>query len=123
MAIPQEERRRYVRLNALVDVTYNRHPHKPQEESSLRVSKNISKGGICLIVYEEFKKDDLLDLKIYLPETKIPVEAQARVAWVAEFSIGDKIGKRYDLGVEFIKISDSDIDRIDRYVFSHLKAS
>jgi c-di-GMP-binding flagellar brake protein YcgR len=119
MALPQEERRKYVRLNALVDVAYNKHPRKSGEESSLQLSKNISKGGICLIVYEEFKKDDLLDLKICFSGVKAPIEAVARVVWVSEFIIGDEIGKRYDLGIEFIKISDSNREKIDQYVFSH----
>jgi c-di-GMP-binding flagellar brake protein YcgR len=123
MTLPQEERRKYVRLNTLVDVAYNKHTRKPQEESSLRLSKNISKEGICLIVYEEFKKDDLLDLKIYFPNVKTPIDALARVAWVSEFSIGDSIGKRYDVGIEFIKISESDKDKIDQYVFSHFRTS
>lgn len=119
MEIPQEDRRRFVRLNALVDVAYNKHPSKPGEEPSLRLSKNISKGGICLIVYEEFKKDDLLDLKICFTGAKTPIKAVARVVWVSEFTIGDNIGKRYDVGIEFIKISDSDREKIDQYVFSH----
>jgi c-di-GMP-binding flagellar brake protein YcgR len=119
MTLPQEERRKYLRLNALVDVAYNKHQQKPEEGLSLQLSKNISKGGICLIVYEEFKKDDLLDLRIYFPVVKAPIEAVARVAWVSEFTIGDKIGKRYDMGIEFIKISDSDREKIDQYVFSH----
>ncbi len=119
MALSQEERRRYVRLNALVDVAYNKHPRKPGEESMLRLSKNISKGGICLIVYEEFKKDDLLDLKICFTGAKTPIKAVARVVWVSEFTIGDKIGKRYDMGIEFVKISDSDRGKIEQYVFSH----
>jgi c-di-GMP-binding flagellar brake protein YcgR len=123
MALPYEERRRYVRLNALVDVAYNKHPHSQEEESLLRLSKNISKGGICLIVYDELKKDDLLDLKIFLPDTRTPVEALGQVVWASEFIIGDKIGKRYDVGIEFVKISDKDKDRIDQYVFSHLKVS
>ena len=123
MALPQDERRRYARLNALVDVAYNRHPHEPETESLLRLSKNISKGGICLIVYDELKKDDLLDLKIFLPDTNNPVEAMGQVVWASEFIIGDKIGKRYDVGIEFVKISDKDKDRIDRYVFSHLGVS
>ena len=123
MSLPQEDRRKYVRLNALVDVAYNKHQHKPEEEAMLQLSRNISKGGICLILYEEFKRDDFLDLKIYLPDIKTPVEAVAQIVWVSEFIIGDAIGKRYDVGMEFIKISDSDKDRIDKYVFSHLRAS
>jgi c-di-GMP-binding flagellar brake protein YcgR len=115
----QDERRRYARLNALVDVACNKHPLKPGKKSSLRLSKNISKEGICLIVYEKVNKGDLMDLKVYFPDTKVPVQVLARVVWVSEFTIGDAIGKRYDVGFEFMKIKEADKNKISQYVFSH----
>jgi c-di-GMP-binding flagellar brake protein YcgR len=115
-----EERRKFIRLNALTDVSYTKHP--PKEKIKLSLAKNISTGGICLIVYEEIKKSEILDLKIYIPEGKLPVNAIGRVAWVKEFIIGDASqGKRYDVGIEFIKIKKEDIDRINKYVFNHIK--
>ena len=119
MAQREEERRKYIRLNALVDVACTKHPQEQGKETSFRLSKNISKEGICLIIYEEVKKGDLMDLKIYLPNTKVPIEAMARVAWFSEFIIGDTIGKRFDVGMEFTKISEADKDKISQYIFSH----
>ncbi len=114
----QDERRRFVRLNFLVDVVYHKRPSTEKEKLSL--SKNISGGGICLIVYEELKKSQLLDLEIYLPKEEMPIKALGKTAWVNEFVIGDASkGVRYDVGIEFIKINKEDLDKVNKYVFEH----
>jgi len=119
MPVPMEERRKYVRLNTLVDVAYQK--HQPEVEKELSLSKNISKGGICLIAYEKLKKFDLLDLKLYLPGARAPINAVGKVVWTEEFIIGDiSTGRRFDVGIEFMKISPEDKKKIDQYVFGHL---
>ncbi len=116
---PSQERRKFVRLNVLTDVIYTK--LSPLEKEKLSLTKNISEGGICLIAYEELKESDALDLKIYLPEDKTPIRAIGRVAWVKEFIIGDiSKGRRFDVGIEFIKIVNEDINKIDKYIFTHL---
>jgi hypothetical protein len=112
----QEERRKFRRFNVLADVVYNK--RLSLEKGRLSLTKNISKGGICLIVYEELKELDLLDLKIYLPESKTPISAVGRVVWVRDFIIGDiAYGKRFDIGIEFIEINEKDLNQLDKYLF------
>lgn len=114
-----EEKRRFVRLSASVDVNYTK-KEAVLEEKSLR-TKDISAGGICIISFEPLQESGLLDLKISIPEEASPINAVGRVVWVKEFIIGDiSKGKRYDVGVEFIKISGEDRNKINKYVFSHL---
>ncbi len=114
----QEERRKFVRLNLLVDIIYHRHQELKKEKISL--IKNISTGGICLIVYEELNESEVLDLEIYPPEDTVPIKAVGRVVWVKEFIIGDPAkGRRFDVGIEFIKIDENDINRVNKYVFTH----
>ena len=111
-------RRKFVRLNFLVDVVYSKRLSVRKEKISL--SRNISAGGICLIVYEELKKAQLLDLEIYLPGDDRPVKALGKVAWLNEFVIGDvSKGRRFDAGIEFVKISKEDSDKVNKYVFEH----
>jgi len=115
-----QERRKFRRLNTLVDVTYAKHTSSEKEKLSL--TKNISQGGICLILYDEIKSSDLLDIKIYLPDDKNPIIALGKVAWVKEFIVGSETrGKRYDAGIEFIKINEKDREKIDSYVFTIIK--
>ena len=115
MLVP-EERRKFARLNTLTDITYNR--KHPLDERRLTLSKNISKGGICFIAYEELEEREVLDLNIYLPEDKKPIRVSGRVAWVKEFIIGDQPkNRRFDVGIEFIGIGDEDKNKIDKYIF------
>ena len=114
-----QEKRKFVRLSALVDVIYNKRTATEQE---LSLTKNISQGGICLIAYDEIKEQDILDLKLYLPEDNTPLRATGRVVWVKEFTIGSiNEGRRFDVGIEFIDIKEEDANRVNKYVFSHIK--
>ena len=118
--VKTEEKRRFVRLNVLTDVAYTRRPSSEEEKISL--SKNISIGGLCLIVYETLKESEVLDLNIYLSEEAMPVNAVGRVVWSKEFIVGDPDkGKRYDVGIELIEINEEDVAKIEKYVFAHLK--
>jgi c-di-GMP-binding flagellar brake protein YcgR len=114
----REEKRKFERLNILTDVSFTR--EDSPDARALSVTKNISAGGVCFIAYEQPQEGDLLNLKIYLPEQSKPVIALGKVAWVREFVIGDPVeGRRFDVGVEFIKISDEDFNKIQKYKFSH----
>jgi len=114
-----DERRKFARLNILVDVSYTK--HDTAEKQKLSVTKNISQGGICFVGYELVHEQDIIDLNVYLPGgSKEPVEAMGKVVWVKEFTIGDNPkNKRYDVGVEFTEISDQDSEKIETYMQEH----
>ena len=120
-----EERRKFFRLNTDVDITYAK--HDVSEKEKVTIAKNISKGGICLVVHEEVKKSDLLDLKIYLPKTETPISTLGKVVWVNELLFGGFGGvpqrKRYDAGIEFVKIADEDVNKIGKYIFTIIEQS
>ena len=114
-----QEKRKFVRLSALVDVIYNK---RAATASEMSLTRNISQGGICLIAYDELNEQDVLDLKLYLPEDNTPIQAIGKVVWVKEFIIGSiEEGKRYDVGIEFMDIREEDVNRVNKYVFSHIK--
>jgi c-di-GMP-binding flagellar brake protein YcgR len=118
--MPLEERRQFFRLSVLADVKYDK--REVPDEIRLSLTKNISGGGICLIIYEDFKQGDILDLKIYLPEENTPINAVGRIVWLKEFTIGEgeDSSKRFDSGIEFVDISPEGKEKIEKYVFSHL---
>ncbi len=115
----QNERRKFSRLNILVDVTYAKHADS-KKRGKLTLTKNIGKGGICFVGYEKLKIGDVIDLKVYLPGDNASIVAIAKVNWVKEFTIGDTDSKRYDVGVEFIDIGEVDVKRVDNYVQTHI---
>lgn len=117
-----DERRRYPRLAIDVDVCW--HKIKGQEadkETNSDTTKNISEGGICLMVYEPLAKGDSIYLKFNLP-TGRRINAKGRVMWVDTFEVVSRKNEvsRCDTGIEFIEISDEDRLEVQKFVFSIL---
>ena len=109
-----KEKRKFSRLNLSVLVDY-KIVHKDSSESGN--TKNISAGGICLIVYEDIEIGSQLKLNIYLPEQDFPLLAEGRVVWKDDFIVGDDNRIRFEVGIEFIKIDERDRQVIANYVF------
>ena len=110
-----EERRRFPRLAASVDVNYSVVKKTSAAESS--EAKNISAGGICLIVYQKLKIGTVLDLKIFISDINQTVTAQGKVIWSSHFTVGHDSRDRYDVGIEFIEIDQAARRKISEYVF------
>lgn len=110
------DRRRYPRLNTAVDVVYmiDTQHHKDEEA----VSKNISAGGICLILYEYAAVDTMLSLEINLPGEAGTIKAVGKVRWVKKFMFDSDERPRYDAGIEFAKIDETDQKKIAQYIFN-----
>ena len=113
------ERRRFPRLTVAAAVDYVILNKQTPEEGTL--IRNISAGGICLIVYENIDAGTVLSLSIFLPDNHSYISAKGRVVWKKEFMVSSEQRKRYDVGVEFIEISEEDQKRISKFVFSLLK--
>ncbi|MFA5116353.1 MAG: PilZ domain-containing protein [Candidatus Omnitrophota bacterium] len=115
------DRRKFVRLNSAFDVVYARRKLAPAEK--LALSKNISAGGICLILYsayDDVKKGDILDLTMHLPNQKKAVGAIGKVVWVRRFEIKDKVkGSRFEAGIEFVAIENKDRENVRKFVFAY----
>lgn len=115
-----EERRKFPRLPLNVSVEYTILAHK-EAENILTRSKNISAGGIRIILLEKVEPGTLLELKISFPESKDPIVSTGRVAWIDEFIVGDsKEGKAYEAGIEFKEIDSRDREKIKKYVITNL---
>lgn len=114
-----QERRRYMRLDVSVRVRWRRISEAANTSfGSEGMTKNISAGGICLAFYETVEKGEMLALEIELPTGKV-VRTTGRIAWTRAFDIlGIENEKQYDVGIEFLNISDEDRDDIGKFVFS-----
>lgn len=115
------EKRKFERLNIQTEVIYNKEAATEKEKKSF--SRNISQGGICLIVYEKLEISDILKLTILLPDGIAPIQATGRVAWVKNFSIEGPFGggEKYDVGIEFIKINKEERTELEKYLFTYRK--
>ena len=113
-----EERRKYVRLKATVEIMYT----VIGAPGEIKVfSKNISAGGLCIMTKEQLADATPLQLEIRIPDLQGSIRALARVIWQKRFeTAGEEPQICFNTGIEFIGISDFDRFNINRYVMEHV---
>ncbi len=116
---PLKERRKYLRLEASVKVKYT----VIGKPGTIKVfSKNISAGGLALLLDEQLAIDTPLQLQIKLPDLKASIRAIAQVVWQKDFeSAGVEPKVHFTTGIEFTGISDFDRFNINRYVMDRIE--
>ncbi len=115
------ERRKFKRLDTTkIEVKWKRTALTP----SVAHTKNISAGGICLMLENNdiLNEGDLLDLEFKLSNGK-QVLAKGRVVWSEEIEIIGQNEKRKEVGIEFVEIDDGTRECISQFVFSILNNS
>ena len=86
-----DEKRKYERLNMTDGVN--------SKDSIVIEGKNISLGGICIIMGTEMNVDSVIDMEFHLPGNSNKFTAKAKVIWQ------EKTDKGYKTGLEFTNIS------------------
>ncbi|MFH1190437.1 MAG: PilZ domain-containing protein [Candidatus Omnitrophota bacterium] len=96
------ERRRYVRVDTPIDISYV----VPETGSTLNTStKNISADGVRFETRDRSVKEaDILELKMVAQDAPNPVHAKAKVIWKRKMSLEDAAA--YDCGLEFTEIEE-----------------
>jgi c-di-GMP-binding flagellar brake protein YcgR len=111
------ERRKYPRFPFNVNVKYEV-LNPPTLTVAEAMAKNISFGGISLVVHEKFNIGTLLKLKLSRPgEDKTLFILKGKVIWIEEFSSASSI-EFYDCGIEFIDVILEDQKNIISYLTS-----
>jgi c-di-GMP-binding flagellar brake protein YcgR len=114
-----EEKRQFPRLNWNVQVQWQKHFDVVGPAPQVSTSKDISQGGIRLILREGVSPGDVLDLEITLGGGKI-VRVKGRVVWVDRFEIlgGNKDEVRYEGGVQFVEMSEDVQKELERFIMA-----
>ena len=108
------ERRKFVRIPEDLPITYEVFPIIKTEEF---FTKNISQGGICFFVHEFIPKDSKLKIKLTIKKIPFYFEAVVRLAWIKQ----DPHVERYEIGVEFINISQEAARHLIDYISDIVK--
>jgi c-di-GMP-binding flagellar brake protein YcgR len=96
-----EEKRKYIRIEAPIVVTYKLSGKKPVTKKT--ITKNFSEGGIRFPVYEKLNVGAPLELYIETPFDTIPISAAGQIVWTKALSTEE--GREiYDVGVKFTKM-------------------
>ena len=115
-----QERRKFARLKTSVDVKYTVIGNPGEIEV---FSKDISAGGLCIVVCEELVSDTPLQLEIIVPDIKDPIRALARIVWQRKGKDQDTEGKTlFETGVEFTGLSDFDRFNLNRYILEKIES-
>jgi len=114
-----KEKRQFVRLDLNVKVDWKRisQTSEPAAEFTDR-TKNISAGGLCLVVNEKLDVGEEMQIALELPSRQM-INAIGIVRWINEYEIfGREHEKIYDVGVEFVNINKKEREEINKFVFA-----
>jgi len=123
---PQQERRKYIRLNSVFPVQFrilSLDGKRFLSDWLQGFTNNIAKGGICLTVNNlnpelaQILKDQQgkMSLEIEMSMTRSPVAALAKVSWVEDVV---SEANRYLIGLKYEEIDNSRNNRIVRYTWT-----
>ena len=115
-----QERRQFVRLDTRLDTTYT---VSTTGTTSRTAIKNISGGGICLIMDEVLAPGTRLQMVVKLPDTEQSTQFLGEVVWSEPYEIIGKTERRraVEAGIRFVEISPADHAVVMRYVILSLQ--
>ncbi|MBI4353418.1 MAG: PilZ domain-containing protein [Candidatus Omnitrophica bacterium] len=113
---PVLERRKFVRLHAALEVVYQaiRRSRRPRPDGSFL--RNISGGGVRMVVRDELRCGELIDMEIQIPNLTDAVHAIGEVVWFQARK--DKEKETNEAGLRFRDILPDDLNRVFEYVYS-----
>lgn len=103
-----QERRKFPRYDCSLKVNYV--ADGVASVGGVSMAKDISKGGLRLLVYRMIKKGNLLDIKIFPKNNNEAVEVVGRVRWVNEGLA--TYSPVIDAGIQFTDIKPTDADQL-----------
>ncbi len=115
------ERRKFTRIKREIIVRY-KILSTPEKQLDAK-TKNISGGGVCLITREKMKLETVVAMEIKFPKMNKPILTTAQVIWRSESKLGPSPAghTRFDNGIEFMQISETDRQQIIKYVEAELE--
>jgi Tfp pilus assembly protein PilZ len=78
---------------------------------------NISAGGMCVLTADPLREGMVPSLSFTLPDNADPVACHGRVVWCRTSRIDPEL---FEVGLSFTDISDTDRDRVESFVETHL---
>ena len=116
-----DERRRFVRLDTRLEVSYSVLPSGKMEGAS---TKDISGSGVCLFTNQVLPAGTHLQVSMKLPDRDKPVNFTAEVVWSEAYEVIGKTERRRaaETGVRFLEVSPQDQDAVMQHVILSLKS-
>lgn len=87
---------------------------KVQVEYITAKTKNISKGGLCIIMPHKINEGNVIRVEIPIDNNSKYIKAFCEVQWCKENSTGS-----FDVGVSFIALREDDLEYLNKYILTH----
>ena len=104
-------RRELLRISAEVEVHF-----KNYDQFFKEYSKDISKGGIFIKTEEPFKPQTVLEVKLFLPGEKEPLNAVGEVVHIIDPETAQERGWEPGMGVHFVDFEETMQNRLIKYI-------
>lgn len=118
-----KDRRQSIRINTEIDVLYEViSGNTPKRQTSL--SRNISTGGINLVLNEKLLPGTTLRLQLNLPQKSRPIFTEGKIVWVREISerfTGQEKKRSFATGIKFIQVNPKDEAILHNFVNQRIK--
>jgi len=109
-------RRELLRIQAEVEVHF-----KSFDQFYKEYTRNISKGGIFIKSATPLPPQSVLEIKIFLPGEKNPVDTVGEVVHTIEPEVAKERGWDPGMGVHFVDFPETMQNRLEEYVDSQVK--
>lgn len=116
--IERVQRRRYVRIPIVLNIQYKL---KGVDKIYYTYSKDISGGGVRIILPELLKVYDIIEMRIELISPEPPINCEGEVVWINKQEIL-VINKREEIihaGIRFTLIEEKERERLIRFLFNY----
>lgn len=100
-----------MRLDSTIAVDYHVDTGQSTPNIGNTVTKNISAGGVRIVLKEKLSMNSIVNLTITLPDDQKAIKIVGQVAWQQNNTEGT-----IDTGIKYIQIDPKDIQRITDYV-------
>lgn len=105
------ERRQEPRVASTMSVQY-RGIRQESDATVNAIARDISVGGVRLLVNEFVSVFTRLVLEIAMPSTPKPVRAVSKITWIRKRPYGEQ----YEVGAQFMDMSDEDRKDINDFI-------
>ena len=113
-----QDRRKFKRLRYGVKVEISYYRKKPGDTDVIRKlkTKDISAGGIRVVLKDELEQGSLVSVRLVIPDTSKEVTCFAQVAWVAT-----ETAEGFETGFAFMDISNKEMTTIQGFIETELE--
>lgn len=109
-------KRRFPRINVNCEILV-----RPEKESSLStVTENLGVGGVCIMLQRPLVRFSACQMRLALDDQLPKIDCRGKVVWIIPTKKGAKETKHsYDIGIEFIDLSEESGSTIRRFIEEH----